>query len=253
MQIDFKFIEMEKEVWKDVVGYEGLYMVSSMGRVKSLEREANIRNGGIRTCSERILKQTNKNGYKQVSLCKDSHMYTYLVHRLEMLAFVGERPEGMDVDHINSIRTDNRLENLRYVSRKENINNPNSNIIRPISQYTLQGEHIRNWKSAREVEEVLGFSNQSIGQCCKVIKKSAHGFQWRYLNSDGSYPIVKETTGIRGNKKKAISQYTLQGELIRNWKSAMEINKQLGYDNSLIGKCCKGKQITAYGYQWRYV
>lgn len=179
MQIDLKFIEME-EIWKDIEGYEGLYQVSNLGRVKSLRKEANIRNGGIRSCSERILKQRTACGYKMVNLNKNNHQYTYRVHTLVMLAFVGERPEGMEIDHKDNNRSNNKVENLRYVTSQENTNNPNSSITKAVAQCSLQGEFIRKWKSAREVERLLGFNHSSITQCCKGNYTTAYGYQWRY-------------------------------------------------------------------------
>ena len=174
MQLDLKFIEMEKEVWKDIIGYEGLYQVSNLGRVKSLNYK--------RTGQSRILKPSTNNGYKQVILHKDGHQYTYTVHSLVMKAFVGERPEGMDIDHKDSVRFNNRLENLRYVSSKENVLNPNSSIIRPISQYTLQGEHIKDWNSVIYVEMELGYDRSNITKCCKGKRKTAYGYKWMYLS-----------------------------------------------------------------------
>ena len=241
-----------KEYWKNIPGWENEYMVSSKGQVKSLEREVIDCNGKMWTLPERIRKQYKQpNGYMEVTLSKNNHQHRYSVHSLVMKAFVGERPEGMDIDHKDSNRANNELVNLRYVTRKDNVNNPNSSIIKTVLQYSLEGEYIRSWVSVADVERVLGYDSSSIAKCCKNKLKTANGYQWQYLNSDGSYPTVNAVT-ITGGRKKPISQYTLQDELIRNWKSTMEINKQLGYDNSAITKCCKRKQITAYGYIWKY-
>ena len=96
-----------KERWKDVVGYEGLYEVSDMGRV---------RNGKKRI----LFLRSDPNGYPNVCLCKDGVKKSYRVHRLVSRAFLGDLPEGYCTDHINRDKTDNRLCNLRYVNYQEN-------------------------------------------------------------------------------------------------------------------------------------
>lgn len=104
------------EIWKDVVGYEGLYKVSNLGRVKSLARKA-----VDRTVNERILKYCNKaHGYSRLTLRKDFIDKTFNIQHLVYEAFVGRREKGMVIDHINNIRSDNRLENLQQITYREN-------------------------------------------------------------------------------------------------------------------------------------
>lgn len=111
---------MENEIWKDIPGYEGLYQVSDQGRVKSLKRMYHdpVRNV-YRTCHEKILVPHRGNhGYYSVSLAIKSTRKNLRIHRLVMFAFHGT--SGLVVDHINEIKTDNRLQNLRYCTHKEN-------------------------------------------------------------------------------------------------------------------------------------
>ena len=108
---------MENEVWKDIEGYESLYQVSSYGRVKSLNYKGCIG-------KERILKQVfNDYGYLKVCLSKDGKTKQIKVHRLVAQTFIENIGDKPCVDHINTIRTDNRVENLRFVTRIENMNN----------------------------------------------------------------------------------------------------------------------------------
>lgn len=109
-------LNMEGEIWKDVVGYEGLYEVSNMGRVKAL----NFKRSG----KEKIIKQTfSDKGYLMASLTKDGKKKTLRVHRLVATAFIENIGDKPCVDHKNTIKTDNRVENLRFVTHKENNNN----------------------------------------------------------------------------------------------------------------------------------
>lgn len=103
-----------KEEWKKVFQFEWLYEVSNLGNVKSLPRRW--------AWKERILKPwltTHK--YRQVMLWKDSKQYWKRVHCLVMEAFVWPRPSTYDINHINWIKTDNRLENLEYCTKSENL------------------------------------------------------------------------------------------------------------------------------------
>ena len=102
---------MIMEIWKDVVGYEGLYQVSNMGRVKSL-------NYG----RERILKASdNGSGYLYVALCKKGKYKNFLVHRLVAMVFISNPENKPCIDHIDTNKRNNKVENLRWVTHEENI------------------------------------------------------------------------------------------------------------------------------------
>lgn len=114
---------MSKEVWRDIKGYEGLYQVSNMGRIKSLERLVKARGGSYRPVKERILKGGyDNNGYKIVSLAQNSKNKTRTIHQLVVSAFLNHIPNGHKdiVDHINGIKDDNELNNLRIVTVRQN-------------------------------------------------------------------------------------------------------------------------------------
>ena len=110
-------------IWRDIPGYEGLYQVSSDGKVKGLERYVSHWRGGLRKYKEKELSQSiEKVGYKCVALCKDGKMRTYRVHTLIAMAFLKHNPCGYNilVDHINNNRLDNRLDNIQLVDCRTN-------------------------------------------------------------------------------------------------------------------------------------
>lgn len=193
-------MENRIEIWKPVVGYEGLYEVSSYGRVRSLDRmdERDMYRKG------RILKSAlNKNGYPSVSLWRDNHGKTHRVHRLVAEAFIPNPNNKPEIDHINTIKTDNTVflnedgsinyekTNLRWVTRSENNNNPLTLLkrgeskkgkkyhIRPVLQYDKDGNFIREWDTITEAERTLNIAHK-IWDVCQGKRKTCGGYIWKY-------------------------------------------------------------------------
>jgi hypothetical protein len=114
-----------EEVWKDVVGFEGLYQVSNMGRARSLDRVVLSRrlNGDFLVNRKgRVLTlTTDGSGYKCFSACKDGGRLTVFVHVAVAECFIGPRPDGLFVCHNDGIKTNNSAMNLRYDTQKNNI------------------------------------------------------------------------------------------------------------------------------------
>ena len=115
---------MENEIWRPIKDYERLYEVSNLGRVSSLDRETIDTIGRKHYIKGRILKQGKDNhGYLVVALTKNGKSKTVRVHRLVAEAFIPNPENKPCIDHINTIKDDNRIENLRWATPKENMNN----------------------------------------------------------------------------------------------------------------------------------
>lgn len=162
-------IHLASEEWRDVVGAEGRYEVSNLGRVRSL-----ISGGKI------LAPAVGKAGYCQVSICGASIFRCQSVHTLVARAFLGERPEGFNVDHIDGDRCDNRLENLRYIPISENC-----------AQGTMIGERqppsklneqavrvIRHCLKKGVPQRILAGLHGVTNGCVDHI---AHGRAWRHV------------------------------------------------------------------------
>lgn len=108
------------EEWRDVKGYEGIYQVSNLGRVKRLPRYVETIRGDLRMVRLTILRANCKDGYPTVNLCLNGKGTSYKVHRLVALAFIPNPDNKPHIDHINMIRDDNRVENLDWVTQAEN-------------------------------------------------------------------------------------------------------------------------------------
>ena len=112
------------EEWKPIPGYEGLYEVSSFGKVKSCNRYA-VNHSKIQFRPERILKPyQDKRGYRQVALCKDAKITMFSVHRLVADAFIENPDNKPEVDHIDTVPSNNYVWNLQWTTRSENVMNP---------------------------------------------------------------------------------------------------------------------------------
>ena len=133
------------EIWKDVLGYEGLYKASNLGRIKSL----NYRRSG----EERLMTlHDNGNGYLFVCLTKDKKLKQFYVHRVVYEAFNGPVPKGLVINHLNEIKNDNRLENLECITHLENCNYGNRNNL--VSQKRRgKGLGIKPWNNGKKLSE----------------------------------------------------------------------------------------------------
>lgn len=193
------------EIWKPIKGYEGYYEISNLGRVKSLCRKIPNTRGRqfyYRLIKETILKKTTDNdGYHIVSLYKDNKTKNFKVHQLVANAFC-ENPNGYkQIDHINTIRTDNRADNLIWCTSKENHNNKITllnhkkatikkakanlkdgvyKLTTKVIQYDLAMNKIREFNSIKDAASSVGVSSNAITRVCKHIQKQSAGYIWRY-------------------------------------------------------------------------
>lgn len=192
-------ISIDGEVWKPVPGFESLYMVSTESRVVSLRRLKRTVYGTYFWTKPLLLKQTiglsNGIQYYRVSLTDESgHHKKFTIHRLVMTTFVENPNNYSDIDHINRNSLDNRLENLRWCSRKMNMANENTKKIlaichkgadksyrwRPVVRLK-DGEKIKRYRSITEATKE-GFDGHNITQVCRRQKKTHRGYQWVYLD-----------------------------------------------------------------------
>lgn len=178
---DFKNWKDWSEFWFDIPDYNGDYQVSSHGRIRSLKRK-----------EPRILKcSTNNWGYRIVCLCKDGVMTFHSVHRLIADCYVYNPDPSYytEVNHINEIKTDNRPDNLEWVTSKENSNHgtklqrsANAQIGVPRARHkVLCVETDTIYNSTCDAARQTGFDANHISACCRGEQHTSNGFHWKYL------------------------------------------------------------------------
>ena len=161
---------------KPVPGYEGLYSVSDDGRVFS-----HVRNRELKPKIDRY-------GYKAVTLFKDGKSHYTTIHRIVAKTFLPNPLTKRCVNHINEIKTDNRVENLEWVTVKENDNHGTRNIRmadskskKPVIQILPDGT-TRCFKGVKDAWRQTGINRSNIAECCKGRKRTAGQSKWRYVN-----------------------------------------------------------------------
>ena len=166
---------VESEVWKPVVGYEGLYEVSNIGRVRSI----NFHKSG----KAKVMRPSfNTWGYLIVDLRKNNKRHSYAVHRLVALAFIPNPDNLPEINHKNEIKYDNNVENLEWCTRKYNINYGTAikRRSKQIVQFDNNGNVMGKFKSIREASRYCQLDRHSISLCVNGKKKTYKGFVWKY-------------------------------------------------------------------------
>lgn len=169
------------EVWKDIDGFEGKYMVSNLGNVKSLNYK--------RTGREKLLKPVETaNGYCGVNLRSEtSHKHLVNVHRIVGRAFVPNPENKPQINHINGDKRDNRAENLEWCTASENQIHSVDNGLRKtkkVLQYDKCAKLVKEWDSIESAATAIGCNHMAVIRCCQGKTKSCKGYIWKYKEAE---------------------------------------------------------------------
>jgi len=183
-----------KEVWKDIKGYEGLYQVSNLGRVKSLSRD------GVKNQFRDIenIMIPNNTRYSRITLCNGIEKKQYSVHRLVAIAFISNPLNKKTVNHIDGNKNNNSLENLEWNTYSENLKHsfrilgrdPSktqlgkkgilSHRSKRVVAYNLKGKLILAFECVRDVKK-KGFDRNAVSSCARGKVKEYKNLIWKYI------------------------------------------------------------------------
>lgn len=176
-----------KEIWKDIQGYEGYYQVSSMGRVRSCDREIVFSDGRHRFYKGKIIRPVKTNsGYWQTRMKINEHVKRDYVHRLVAKAFIPNPQRLPEINHKDENRLNNRADNLEWVEHITNLNYGNRakkfaiSRGKKVGQFTKDGKLLHTYYSTRDAGR-HGYNQTCVSKCAIGKLETYKGYIWKYL------------------------------------------------------------------------
>lgn len=231
----------EQEKWLPIVGYEGLYEVSNMGRVRSVERVVKTPYSSYTKKEQIVSQHMGAEGYFRVTLCANGKTSHFLVHRLVASAFIPNPKNKPQIDHIDGSRTNNCVDNLRWVSAKENAMNPITRK-RILDSRKFGPEHHSFGKPKSDAVKA---------KMSKTIREKGftdEQLRIRSINSKNG----RKARGSEHGRARKIDQFSLTGEFIRTWGCVSDAARFLGKRREAISMNLTGRTKTAFGFIWKY-
>lgn len=257
--------EIDGEEWRDIPGTDGVYQVSNLGRVRSMDRLVGATRGSKRMCRGRIMRQNHlKSGYSQVHLSGRSEY----VHRLVAMAFI-DNPDNLPfVNHINGDKSDNRVENLEWCTQLQNVQhairtgrlNISENSRRMWASETgaklkerlreMNSRRVRRsdgevFESIRAAADALDVDKSCVGAVLSGKSKTCKGYTFEYVEKGG--PLRRQAVTER---LKVAQVNAGTNELVRIYDNVHEAIAAM--DNTGIPNCLRGASHTCAGYEWYY-
>lgn len=168
-----------EEIWRDIVGYEGYYEVSNLGRIRCCERIDKI---GRHKKSKILKLYKQHDGYLRICLHKDCKQKKFLVHRLVAETFIPNENESPEVNHINGKKDDNRVENLEWITREENMLHAfNTGLATAWNKKkVICIETGEIFESTSEAERIMKLCVNKVSAVCRGVRKSTGGYTFMY-------------------------------------------------------------------------
>lgn len=248
---------MEQEIWRDIEGYDGQYQVSNLGNVRCLGRTFYNHGRLITRGAFTLTKILHPYGYYQVKMKSlDKGWRNVKVHRLVAEAFI-PNPEGKpQIDHINTIRTDNRVENLRWATHKENANNPIT--IEKIRQRSF-GEDNPFYGKKHTEESKRRMSESLKGHSCPDYLKERYSQMYKgegnpnYGKKHTDEAKAKIRAAQKATQMRPVVQLTKEGDYVAEYECMKDAALSVGcVSTCAISDSCKKENRYCKGYKWIY-
>lgn len=217
------------EIWKDVVGWEGLYIVSNLGNIRSLDRRVKGPQPNGRLISGRLRKALISNGYASINLIdKETGRSTRnSVHRFVAEAFIPNPENKPCVNHIDGNKQNNHVSNLEWCTYKENMEHAfRTGLSKPHKFTEEQKQKIR-----------------------QIGKGKINLALWQ-KNNKAKMAEMALMASLKQAKK--VNQFDMDGKFIKQWDSLADASRDIGLNIASICRCAKGKQKSTGGFKWEY-
>lgn len=230
-------MKLDSENWRPIEGFEG-YWVGRDGRVYSRFKKRALKPAPI------------KSGYLTLALRFKGKLKTFYVHRLVAQTWIPKPNEvSLVVDHIDGNKLNNSADNLRWVSAKQNINNPVTRAkadekIRdsasvPVLQIDPTGNLVKRWPSISAAANFFGVHTSSIGFCSRGRTKTSCGFRWQYERESKPH-------------QRSVHKLDEQGNILATFPSIKSAARSVGVTTGSLNFCLRGRTHTAGGHRWAY-
>lgn len=232
--------ELKNEQWKKIEFHEELYQVSSLGRIKSCQRQ-----------KERILEQYSNNyGETVVMLTDGENLHGIIVGKEVAKAFV-PNPNGCRyIRYKDSDKRNCRASNLEWCEMTDRMREKYQNT-KSINQYDADGKYLMTWDSAEQIADYFHIGRNTVYSACYKTAALTCGSYFRY---EEDVPAGEDICVGMKSSTAGVKQYTKDGTFVKEYSSTSEAARELGgkATEANICACCKGNRASAYGYVWKY-
>ena len=243
----------EKEIWKDIEGYEGKYKISNFGNVYSCYINRNLKHS------------KTQDGYPYVILKANGKQKIKLIHRLVAIHFIPNPNNLPIINHIDEDKSNYSIDNLEWCDNSYNVtyNDASKKAAKKNSKYVYayneNAELVHEYYSAREAARQLNYSNGCISACCNHNIHTYKNLVWsntklskkeildRFKQRKNRNPTARGKTA-----QKAVVKLDLDFNYICEYPSTQEAGRQMNCSASLIGGVCRGEHKQTHGYIFRY-
>lgn len=256
-------MENFKEEWRPIPNFEGLYEVSNLGNVDSLN------NYNRKQKRKRLKPRLDIHGYYWVRLSNKQKIKKFKIHRLVAMCFIPNQNNLPCINHKDENRQNNRADNLEWCTYQYNntygsrIEKMKEKIGVPIIQLTLDDKFVAIYNSISEAATIFKINSSALTTVCRGNTDTACGYKWRYEDEEKYQKAIEKTKERKETKikkceartkklSKPVLQFSIDGTFIKEYPSIKQAVTETGLYAGNIVDCCKERQKTTHGYIFKY-